>query len=80
MEHDPAAVPVLGALELKRFVRSDITEYGPLYDMIEAIGPVWFAMDVGPAPRRPGAGDKETGRQGDKVSGAATGTMTKGGP
>ena len=56
MDQDTAAAPVLAALQLKRFVHSDITEYGPLYDMIEAIGPGWFAMDIGPAPRRPAAG------------------------
>jgi len=81
MEHDPAAAAVLKALELKRFVPAEIGEYGPLYDMIEAIGPVWTAMEVGAAPKRPGAGAMVTRGQGDKASGTAgtVGTMKEGG-
>lgn len=63
MESDPAAVPALAALGYKRFVCSDIKEYGPLYDMIEAIGPAWFALDVGPAPHRPALTSAEGGRK-----------------
>jgi phosphonate transport system substrate-binding protein len=54
MDKDPAGAGALAALGYKRFLRTDLAEYGPLYDMIDAIGPLWFALDVGPAPRRPG--------------------------
>jgi len=53
MSEDPQARDVLSVLEIKGFVKTDISEYTALYDMIEAIGPGWFAMDVGPAPKRP---------------------------
>jgi phosphonate transport system substrate-binding protein len=55
MEHDPNAAPVLASLELHRFLPCSLDQYAALYDMIDAIGPVWFAMQVGPAPRRPAA-------------------------
>lgn len=55
MPADPAAAETLQALEIRRFTRCDIAEYAPLYDMIEKIGPMWFAMEAGTAPRRPAA-------------------------
>ncbi len=53
MDQDPQAANVLRVLEIKRFVKTDLSEYAALYDMIDLIGPAWFAMDVGPAPKRP---------------------------
>jgi phosphonate transport system substrate-binding protein len=70
MDRDAAGAAALAALGYRRFLRTSIEEYGPLYDMIDVIGPLWFALDVGAAPKRGGQGDKETGGQGDKGTSA----------
>ncbi|HUO09462.1 MAG TPA: phosphate/phosphite/phosphonate ABC transporter substrate-binding protein [Phycisphaerae bacterium] len=54
MNRDPQAAPVLQALQLNRFVPCDISEYTPLYDMLDAIAPRWSETGVdGPPPLRP---------------------------
>lgn len=54
MEADPHAKLTLEGLQTSRFERCDISEYGPLYDMIEALGPKWQATGVeSAAPKRP---------------------------
>jgi len=55
MNDNPDAKPVLDKMSLSRFVPCEASEYAPLYDMIETLGPNWPAAGVeGSPPRRPG--------------------------
>ena len=76
MAGDPAAAPVLAGLEVKRFAPCAIGEYKPLYEMIDKIGPMWFVMDIGPAPK---VTDTATRGRGDAATAAGMGTTTRGG-
>lgn len=51
---DPEAKSMLATMGIARFIPTDIGEYGPIYDMIEAMGPAWDRIGVdGAPPRRP---------------------------
>jgi phosphonate transport system substrate-binding protein len=53
MEKTGPGRTALKALGIKRFAPCDVKEYGPAYDLIEKLEPVWDQMGVeGPPPKR----------------------------
>jgi phosphonate transport system substrate-binding protein len=56
MDKDPEGAKALAVYGAKRYVPTSIEEYGPVYDMIEALGDQWSRLEIdGPAPKRPPA-------------------------
>jgi phosphate/phosphite/phosphonate ABC transporter binding protein len=52
LHNDPEGQAVLAALSVRRFLPCTLDEYGALYQMIDALGPRWNALNIeGPAPR-----------------------------